>query len=86
MHLHGHDDPRQPIRSAEGASGLRPPIGQCNELIQPAISHHRIVIEQHQVLAPRRLQSLIDRRRETRFVVLEITVTGTAAASCTPAR
>jgi hypothetical protein len=40
-------------------------IGQCNHLIKPAISHDNVIIQQHQVFPARKLQPLVDRRRES---------------------
>jgi hypothetical protein len=39
-------------------------VGQCDQLPQPAIGHHDVVIEHDQVLAARGPQSLVDRGRE----------------------
>ena len=44
--------------------GFRPHRGQRDKLIEPAIADHRVVVEQNQLLAARRLQALVDRPRE----------------------
>ena len=40
-------------------------LAKCNQLIQPAIGHHDIIIQQHQVFPASKLQPLIDRGRKT---------------------
>ena len=45
--------------------GIDSHLGQSNQLIEPAIGDHHIVIEQHQVFPARLLQPLIDGGRET---------------------
>ena len=39
-------------------------VSQCDQLPQPAIRHHDVIIEHDQVLAARGPQSLVDRGRE----------------------
>jgi hypothetical protein len=39
-------------------------VCQSDQLPQPAIGHHHIIIQHHQVFAARRLQPLVDRGRE----------------------
>ena len=60
--------------------------GQRDELLQPRIGHNDIVMQQHQVFPVRDLQPLVDGGRKPSVCGLAITVTGTAAASCTPAK
>ena len=82
----------RPFCDLRGASFMRLPgspeaHGQRDELIEPAIGDDRVVVEQHQILAAGGLQALVDRPRGTRrFWALAMMVTGTGAASWTPAR